>query len=85
MRSKSIQYTIRDIPPRVDQCLRERCARYGGSLNKIAVLALSRAVGLVEETPVCHDLDDLSGTWINDPAFDAAIEAQDRVDKELWK
>jgi hypothetical protein len=31
-----------------------------------------------------HDLDDLAGQWVEDPEFDAAVEAQDQVDESLW-
>ena len=31
------------------------------------------------------DLDDLAGTWIDDPEFDGIIADLDRVDEELWK
>ncbi len=85
MKSSSVQYTIRNIPPRVDQRLRERSTRHGASLNTVAVQALSQALGLEGETAVFHDLDDLAGTWVNDPAFDQAIKAQEQVDEELWR
>ncbi len=85
LKNKNIQYTIRDIPPRVDKRLRERSASYGSSLNQVAVLALSQAVGLDEQPHEFHDLDDLAGTWVNDPEFDAAMKAQDRIDKEMWQ
>jgi hypothetical protein len=32
-----------------------------------------------------HDLDDLIGTWQEDPAFDAAIADFERVDEEVWR
>ena len=85
MKNKTIQYTIRDIPPRVDKRLRERSASYGSSLNQVAVLALSQAVGLDEQPHEFHDLDDLAGTWVHDADFDAAMKAQDRIDKEMWQ
>jgi len=37
------------------------------------------------EEPRYHDLDDLIGTWEEDPEFDRAIEAQRQIDEELWK
>lgn len=30
-------------------------------------------------------MDDLAGTWVDDPEFDKAIEEQHRIDPELWK
>jgi plasmid stability protein len=80
-----IQYTIRDIPKRVDDRLRESAAHYGVSLNQAAREALARGLGVNGE-PIMHDdLDDLIGTWVNDPAFDKAIKTMDRIDTEMWK
>ena len=31
-----------------------------------------------------YDLDDLAGTWKDDPEFDAAIADQDRIEELLW-
>ena len=31
------------------------------------------------------DLDDLAGSWVDDPEFDAIIAEMDQVDPELWK
>jgi len=31
------------------------------------------------------NLDDLAGTWVDDPEFDRAIEEQHRIDPELRK
>ena len=46
----------------------------------MALRALERGLGLAEEQPRYHDLDDLSGTWVDDPEFDRAIEAMDQVE-----
>jgi len=54
-------------------------------LNRAALDALARGLGLAEERPVYHDLDDLAGTWVEDPAFDEAVREMDTVDPELWK
>jgi len=59
--------------------------RHGWSLNQVAVEALTLAAGLAEERPTYHDLDHLAGTWVDDPEFDAAVQAQDQVDAELWR
>ncbi len=81
---KTTQYTLRNIPDRVDHRLREAAAQYGASLNQTAVEALARGLGMDEAPIVHHDLDDLAGTWVKDPAFDQAVKAMDRVDKDLW-
>ena len=37
------------------------------------------------KTPfIYHDLDELAGTWKEDPDFDKAIRIQDQVDPGLW-
>ena len=79
------QYTIREVPLAVDAALRRKAKREGRSLNQVAVEALTLAAGLAEQPPTYHDLDDLAGTWVADPEFDAALEAQDQIDPELWK
>jgi hypothetical protein len=84
-RSSGQQYTIRGVPASVAATLRERARREGKSLNRVAVEALSRGLGLSDGKTVYHDLDDLVGTWVDDPQFDAVIEAMNRVDPELWK
>lgn len=86
MRAKKIyQYTIRNIPARLDTKLRETAAQYGASLNSAAIAALSRGLDLEAESVEHHDLDDLSGTWVQDPEFDKAMSEMDRVDPELWR
>lgn len=81
----TIQYTLRGIPRRVDQALRRKAREEGSSLNQAAIQAIARSLGLAEEKPVYHDLDDLAGTWVEDPAFDEAIREMDTVDADLWR
>jgi plasmid stability protein len=80
-----MQYTLRNIPPSVDRALRERARREGRSLNELAVDLLRRALGLSEKRVRHRSVRDIRDTWREDPAFDAAIADQDRVDAELWK
>jgi len=79
------QYTIRRVPPRRDLELRRKAHEEHVSLNEMALRALERGLGLTEEAPRHHDLDDLAGTWVDDPEFDRGIEAMDRVDPGLWR
>lgn len=79
------QYTIRGVPDRLDQLLRERAAREGRSLNAEILDALQRGLGYDGTAVVHHDLDDLAGSWVEDPDFDRAVRDMDRVDEELWK
>lgn len=80
-----MQYTVRGVPPEVDRALRRRAERENRSLNEVTVDALRRGAGLGEQPMVHHDLDHLVGTWVEDPAFDAAIAAQNVVDERLWR
>ena len=85
-RRRPVQYTVRDVPPTVDAALRRRARREGKSLNRLLREALVREAGLGESDGVVHhDLDRLAGLWEPDPAFDAAIAAQDTVDEDLWR
>ena len=79
------QYTIRRVSERLDDELRRRARREGRSLNTVAMAALLAGVGFSEEEIEFHDLDDLAGTWVPDPEFDKALEAQDRVDEAMWR
>jgi len=79
------QVTIRRVPERVKQLLKELAKREEKSLNQIMLEVLERGLGLAGEEIVYHDLDDLAGTWVDDPEFDKAIEEQHRIDPELWE
>jgi hypothetical protein len=81
----SIQYTLRQVPTRVDRSLRQKSKQSRKSLNEAAIEALAKGLGLADEPVRFHDLDALAGSWQEDAAFDAAIRAQDQVDPRLWK
>ena len=80
-----MQYTIRGIPPAVDEALRKRAKSSGKSLNQAAIDALAEGVGLPETRRKRRDLSDIVGTWVEDKDFDDAIADQDRIDDDLWK
>lgn len=85
-RTRGVQYTVRDVPQKVDDLLRRKAAEEQRSLNEVLKRALAKEAGLAEEPgPLYHDLDHLAGTWVEDPEFDAIIAEQDRVDEELWR
>ena len=86
MKEKSaIQYTLRQIPPALDRALRRKSEQDGKSMNQTAISTLLDGLSLNERAVKHHDLDFMIGSWVEDPAFDKAIRAQDRVDPELWK
>jgi hypothetical protein len=80
-----MQYTIRGIPPAVDDALRERARTAGKSLNEAVVEALAEGTGVAGTARKRRSLGDLAGTWKADKAVEAALEAQDRVDEDLWR
>lgn len=80
-----MQYTIRGIPPAVDQRLRERARRSGKSLNEAAVEALAEAAGVSGVRRKRRDLSDVAGAWRADRAVETALAEQDRIDEDLWK
>lgn len=83
-KNQARQYTIRNIPPALDRQLKECARREGKSLNEAVVETLCRGAGVAGQ-PIQHaDLDDVIGTWVDDPQFDAAIAAQDQIDPHLW-
>jgi hypothetical protein len=80
-----MQYTIRGIPPSLDQALRKRAKTTGKSLNETAVEALIEGSGVSGVSRKRRDLSDIVGTWVEDPAFDEAIADQQRIDEDMWK
>jgi plasmid stability protein len=80
-----MQYTIRNIPDRLDEALRRAARAQGKSLNEVAIEALVRGSGITGDRDPQRDLGDIAGTWRKDPAFDAALAAQDTVDEEMWR
>lgn len=80
-----MQYTIRNIPDYLDAALRDAARDQGKSLNDVAVEALTRGAGISECRVRQRDLSDIVGTWQEDPAFDAALADQDRIDEDMWR
>ena len=80
-----MQYTIRGIPPAVDNALRERARAAGKSLNEAAVEALTEGSGMAGAPRMRRDLGDIAGTWRSEKTVEAALAAQDRVDRDLWR
>ena len=80
-----MQYTLRRIPRAVDSVLRRRARSEGKSLNAVAVEALARGAGVDEAATPRRDLSDVSGSWVEDRAFDQAVAEQHRIDRRLWR
>lgn len=79
------QYTIRGIPSHLDKKLRQKAKEMDTSLNQVILDTLGRATGTTADQPVYHDLDGLIGSWQEDAAFDAAVAAQHKIDRGMWK
>ena len=80
-----MQYTLRGIPPAVDDALRERARVAGKSLNETAVAALAEGSGMAGAPRKRRDLRDIAGAWKAEKAVESALAAQDRVDEALWR
>ncbi|MBI5202353.1 MAG: hypothetical protein HY925_12255 [Elusimicrobia bacterium] len=79
-----VQYTIRDIPPNVDEAVRDRARRRGQSLNQAVVEMLSQEAAQ-GSARLYHDLDGFFGSWTADREVDRALAEQRRIDPKLWK
>lgn len=80
-----MQYTLRNIPQPIDQALRERARREGTSLNQTVLKILRLALGSEGEPMQYRNLDDIVGTWHEDPEFDEIMADQRRIDPDLWE
>ena len=80
-----MQYTLRNIPPQLDEQIRLKAREQNKSLNEVAVDALMKAFGLSEEPTQYRDLSDIAGTWQNDDDIERALQEQRSIDSELWQ
>ena len=81
-KARSVQYTLRGVPPEVDRVLRRKAAQRKQSLNQVVLDELiAAAVGVQRRA----DFSDLVGQWTPDPAFDEILAAQRRIHYEKWK
>jgi hypothetical protein len=86
MKAKAqVQYTLRQIPQALDEALRRKSQQDGKSINQTAIEVLHTGLALNGDSFIHRDLDFVVGTWVEDPAFDQAIQSQDRVDPKLWR
>jgi len=79
------QITIRKVPRQLNAALRKKATRGGMSINSAGIEAMKKGLGLADEPVRQRDLDFLAGTWIEDPKFDAALEAQRKIEPATWK
>jgi plasmid stability protein len=79
--------TLRNIPPKLEEVIRQRAGTYGLSLNKTVLRMLEESAGQRKAAATLHhDLDRLAGTWSDEEAtaFDAALAEQRTIDPDLW-
>lgn len=79
------QYTLRNVPQKVDRALRRAAREAGKSLNQTALEILEGALGVGGKPGRRRDLTDLAGTWKEDRETAAALADQRRIDPEDWR
>jgi hypothetical protein len=80
-----MQYTIRNVPDRLDAALRTSARQKGKSLNEVTLENLTLGAGISGYHRQQRDLSDIAGSWREDPAFETAIADQDLIDADLWR
>ena len=81
----NIQYTIRNIPPGVDQIIRKRALQQGSSFNQTVVDLLSLQVLGTTKPKADPHFDWLFNQNSLDQGFDQAISELSQVDTALWQ
>lgn len=79
------QYTIRGVPSDIDRRLRERARRAGVSLNEVLLQALRKGLDALAADQPITDIEQVCGTWVDDPEFDKTMEEFGRIDESFWK
>jgi plasmid stability protein len=84
MQKHTKQYTIRNIPERVDRVLKRRAKETGKSFNQVALEAL--ASGANESLKPKRDFSEVIGSLSEKEALkiDEEIRLQRQIDLELW-
>jgi hypothetical protein len=85
MAKPTTQYTLRNVPARVDQTLRRRAKESGLSFNQVALDALT--IGAGEPARPKRDLCEIVGSLSRKEAdkLDDEIRLQRQIDPGLWK
>jgi plasmid stability protein len=85
MKKAAKQYTIRNIPDRVDRVLRQRARELGKSFNQVALEALVSGAG--EALRPKRDFSEIVGSLSEKEAtkIDEEIRLQRQIDEKMWK
>ncbi|HUY53520.1 MAG TPA: hypothetical protein VMV24_03060 [Candidatus Dormibacteraeota bacterium] len=76
------QYTIRSIPPKVDQALRKISQKTGKSLNNVVIEALTKGAGMTPDATF-NDLDWFIGSTPVDTGFDKAMDWLESLPRDV--
>lgn len=80
-----MQYTIRGVPPAIDQALRRRARSSGKSLNEAVLEVLAEGAGISGTRRKRREMRELAASWTPDDELLAELEAQRVIDEELWR
>jgi hypothetical protein len=85
MSKHSRQYTIRNVPDRVDRALRRRAKETRKSFNQVALEALANGAG--ESLKPKRDFSEIIGSLSEKEAsqIEEEIGLQHQIDPGLWK
>lgn len=81
----NIQYTIRNIPPAVDNVIKKRAKQTGKSFNQTVVDLLVLQTFGTNSVPANNNFDWLYGVNTIDESFDDAVKDLSQIDKKLWQ
>ena len=81
------QLTLRQIPKEIETGLRQAASQKGTSLNKAAIEALEKGLGLVPPVRRRRDLCGFAGKWSTAEAeeFERNVQCLGQIDEELWQ
>ncbi len=79
---KSLQYTIRSVPPKLDSVLRRRAQKTSRSLNEVVIEALEKGAGVTSGARF-DDMDWFIGNKSLDSSFDEALNWLDDAPKDI--
>lgn len=80
-----IQYTIRSVPPQLDQVLKKRAKQTGKSFNQTVIETLNMQAFGTAKPKEEDNLDWLFGKGKLDEGFYDAMKDMSRIDDELWR
>ncbi|HSH31096.1 MAG TPA: hypothetical protein VK963_00300 [Candidatus Saccharimonadales bacterium] len=80
-----IQYTIRNIPPAVDQVIRKRSKQTGKSFNQTVLDLLSLQTFGTTSPQTNSNFDWLYNQNTLDGSFDDVVEELSQPDSKLWQ